>query len=158
RRLHPSSKRPPGGHLGPLSDEARHVLRPTPGFFCKETAVPGGAYSPASYAVRAGARLFRGNASGAVGALLAFVIIVFSCIGTVFPALAPFVPAKGVAAVGLLGLFISIVFYRREIETGGWITLGLVTYLGIALASRFWSAWPEMSSSLTGDLIKYVAI
>lgn len=120
--------------------------------------MPGVTYSPASYAVRSVARVAGGNASVAMGALLAFVVIVFSCIGTVFPVLAPFVPAKGVAAVGLGGLFISIVFYRRQIESGGWITLGLLTYLIIALASRFWSAWPEMSSSQTGDLVKFVAI
>jgi O-antigen ligase len=114
--------------------------------------------SVASYSIRSVARVQGGNASIAMGALMAFIVVVFLCPGTLIPELAPYVPAKAFAGLALLGLTISILLYRRKIASGGWVSAGMFLFLGIALLSRLWSTWPEHSSEVTADLIKYVAI
>ncbi len=120
--------------------------------------MPGVTYSPASYAVRSVSRLRGGSARLAMGALLAFVVVVFACPGTVIPELAPYVPAKGIAALALIGLVGAVLFYGRRLVGGGWVGAGLLTVLGIALASPLWSSWPDASVAAAAELAKFVVV
>ena len=114
--------------------------------------------SVASYSVRSVARVQGGNAQVAMVAMMAFIVVVFLCPGTLIPELAPYVPAKALAGIALAGLAISILLYGRKIASGGWVSVGMFVFLGISLMSRLWSTWPERSADVTADLVKYVAI
>src|SRR5262249_60121612 len=101
--------------------------------------------SPSALSMRYVGRLRMGSARIAFGALIAFLVVVFACPGTVFPVLAPYVPAKGVAGLALVALVVSWLLYDRKLVSGGAIGAGLVVVALLALASPLWSTWPKES-------------
>jgi O-antigen ligase len=119
-----------------------------------KTATP----SVAALGERGFSRVHGGDAQFAFGALVFFIFVVFACPGTVFPALAPFVPAKGIALAAVAALAGSCLLYRRALYGGGLVGAGLVAMLALAIASPVWSLWPEASTAEAIELAKYVTI
>src|SRR5215813_1226168 len=115
-------------------------------------------HSAASYSVRSVSRFGGGSARLAMGALLAFIVVVFACPGTVWPVLAPYVPAKAIAIFALFALGMSFALYGRKMVGGGWTGIGLSFLLGMALLSPLWSIDPIASKDTSIDLAKFVVI
>jgi O-antigen ligase len=91
-------------------------------------------------------------------ALCAFVLVVFACPGTVFPELAPYLPAKGIALLALGALGCSWLLRGRGLWLGGATGVGLLVVLGIALFTPLWSTWPAESRDAATELAKFVVV
>jgi O-antigen ligase len=114
--------------------------------------------SAALFDVQPVSRLRGGSARIAFGALIAFVLVVFACPGTVLPPLAPYLPAKGIALLALVALGVSSLVYGRRLYAGGWVGAGLAALLGIYLASTLWSFSPPTSLAAALELAKFVIV
>lgn len=100
-----------------------------------------------------------GSGVVAFGALLVFVLLVYSNPGTLFFAGAGDVGiAKVAAGAGLLALGLSWLLRDRPLRMGGalgWMLAGFFALVGL---SATWSLWPSMSVTTFVDGLKYFAI
>ena len=97
-------------------------------------------------------------ATVAYAAFLAFIVVVYSSIAQLVPALAPLAPGKTVIALAAIALASSCVLSRRTFTVGlGSGGLALYLFFAMVMLSPLFSRWPEASLETVSESVKYLA-
>jgi O-antigen ligase len=115
---------------------------------------------PMSGQVRGGdpSPITAGRERFAYGALLVFIVVLFSNIGVVVPALAPLQPAKLIAIIALLALAFGRLARGAALRLTDPQTILILALLTLAACSVYGALWPGLAARWLMDFGKMVAV